>query len=209
MYNDEEDDEMEDVEGGMEGGERQEQDGGDARIAEENLESDAEMMRIPDSANEATLLAENYGITPEKSKFGTSMPPQSLVDMLVSQQDQQVVSVESRRSKRGTITIVDCGHDEIAMSPEPEMEGLMVMVNSCLRKNFKKQMRKIYKSLECKKAGKSFNAAVRNRKDYRNPDFLLLAVRYQDIDQRGSCFDKDVLDPHRYDPSDYYDQTGA
>ncbi|XP_028797907.1 uncharacterized protein LOC114753384 [Neltuma alba] len=124
MYKDEEDDEMEDVEGGIEGGERQEQDGGDVRIAEENLESDAEMMRIADSANKATLLAENDGMTPEKSKFGTSMPPQPLVDMLVSQQDQQVVSVESRRSRRGTITIVDRGHDEIAMSPEPELLSL-------------------------------------------------------------------------------------
>ncbi|XP_028769725.1 SAP30-binding protein-like [Neltuma alba] len=69
--------------------------------------------------------------------------------------------------------------------------------------------RKINKFLEYKKAGKSFNATVRNRKDYRNPDFLLHAVRCQDIDQIGSCFDKDVLDPHRFDPSDYYDQIGA
>ncbi|XP_028755737.1 SAP30-binding protein-like [Neltuma alba] len=69
--------------------------------------------------------------------------------------------------------------------------------------------RKINKFLEYKKAGKSFNVAVRNRKDYQNPDFLLHARRYQDIDQIGSCFDKDELDPHRYDPSDYYDQVGA
>ncbi|PIA42150.1 hypothetical protein AQUCO_02100187v1 [Aquilegia coerulea] len=58
---------------------------------------------------------------------------------------------------------------------------------------------KINKFLMLKKAGKSFNAEVRNRKDYRNPDFLLHAVRYQDIDQIGSCFSKDVFDPHGYD----------
>lgn len=68
--------------------------------------------------------------------------------------------------------------------------------------------RKINKFLEYKKAGKSFNAEVRNRKDYRNPDFLLHAVRYQDIDQIGSCFSKDVFDPHGYDASDFYDEIG-
>ncbi|KAK6932692.1 SAP30-binding protein, partial [Dillenia turbinata] len=68
---------------------------------------------------------------------------------------------------------------------------------------------KINKFLAYKKAGKSFNAEVRNRKDYRNPDFLLHAVRYQDIDQIGSCFSKEVFDPHGYDKSDYYDEIGV
>ncbi|KAJ4968143.1 hypothetical protein NE237_014844 [Protea cynaroides] len=65
---------------------------------------------------------------------------------------------------------------------------------------------KINKFLFYKGAGKSFNAEVRNRKDYRNPDFLLHAVRYQDIDQIGSCFSKEVFDPHGYDKSDYFDE---
>ncbi|XWS18522.1 hypothetical protein CRYUN_Cryun32bG0051000 [Craigia yunnanensis] len=69
--------------------------------------------------------------------------------------------------------------------------------------------RKIDKFLNLKRAGKSFNAEVRNRKDYRNPDFLLHAVRYQDIDQIGSCFSKDVFDPHGYDKSNYYDEIDA
>ncbi|XP_023000909.1 uncharacterized protein LOC111495209 isoform X1 [Cucurbita maxima] len=69
--------------------------------------------------------------------------------------------------------------------------------------------RKINKFLEYKKAGKSFNAEVRIRKDYRNPDFLLHAVSYQDIDQIGSCFSKDVFDPHGYDKSDYYTEIEA
>lgn len=67
---------------------------------------------------------------------------------------------------------------------------------------------KVRRFLNYKRAGKSFNAEVRNRKDYRNPDFLLHAVRYQGIDQVGSCFSKDVFDPHGYDPSDYYDGIG-
>ncbi|KAI9076898.1 hypothetical protein K1719_041202 [Acacia pycnantha] len=65
------------------------------------------------------------------------------------------------------------------------------------------------KFIEYKKAGISFNAEVRNRMDYRNPYFLLHAVRYQDADQIGSCFDNDVFDPHGYDPSDYYDEIEA
>ncbi|XP_052113966.1 uncharacterized protein LOC107473782 isoform X2 [Arachis duranensis] len=69
--------------------------------------------------------------------------------------------------------------------------------------------RKINKFFEYKKAGKSFNAEVRNRKNYRNPDFLLHAVRYQEIDQIGSCFSKDVFDPHGYDSSDFYDEIEA
>lgn len=68
--------------------------------------------------------------------------------------------------------------------------------------------RRIDKFLGLKRIGKSFNAEVRNKKDYRNPDFLLHAVRYQDIDQIGSCFSKDVFDPHGYDKSDYYDEIG-
>ncbi|KAI4371010.1 hypothetical protein MLD38_019290 [Melastoma candidum] len=68
---------------------------------------------------------------------------------------------------------------------------------------------KVRKFLKYKKAGKSFNAEVRNRKDYRNPDFLLHAVTYQGIDQVGSCLSKDVFDPHGYDLSDYYDQIEA
>ena len=49
---------------------------------------------------------------------------------------------------------------------------------------------------------------MRNRKEYRNPDFLLHAVTYQDIDQIGSCFSKDVFNPHGYEKSDYYDEIG-
>ena len=68
--------------------------------------------------------------------------------------------------------------------------------------------RKLQKFLELKRAGKSFNEEVRKKKDYRNPDFLLHAVRYQDIDQIGSCFSKDVFNPHGFDKSDYYDEIG-
>ncbi|KAG8077993.1 hypothetical protein GUJ93_ZPchr0007g6029 [Zizania palustris] len=68
---------------------------------------------------------------------------------------------------------------------------------------------KINKFLAYKRAGKSFNSEVRNRKEYRNPDFLQHAVRYQEIDQIGTCFSKDVFDPYGYDRSDYYDEIEA
>ncbi|KAK9150585.1 hypothetical protein Syun_008894 [Stephania yunnanensis] len=68
---------------------------------------------------------------------------------------------------------------------------------------------KINKFLAFQRAGKSYNAEVRNRKDYRNPDFLQHAVTYQEIDQIGSCFSKDVFDPRGYDKSDYYDEIEA
>ncbi|CAA0823672.1 transcriptional regulator family protein [Striga hermonthica] len=58
-------------------------------------------------------------------------------------------------------------------------------------------------------SGRSFNSEVRNRKEYRNPDFLLHAVTYQNIDQIGSCFPKDVFDPHGYNKSDFYDEIGC
>ncbi|GJN17608.1 hypothetical protein PR202_gb04688 [Eleusine coracana subsp. coracana] len=35
------------------------------------------------------------------------------------------------------------------------------------------------------------------------------AVRYQEIDQIGSCFSKDVFDPYGYDKSDYYEEIEA
>ncbi|CAK9152626.1 unnamed protein product [Ilex paraguariensis] len=57
--------------------------------------------------------------------------------------------------------------------------------------------------------GRSFNAEVRKKKEYRNPDFLLHAVTYQDIDEIGSCFSKDVFDPRGYDKSDYYKEIEA
>ncbi|XP_057494911.1 uncharacterized protein LOC130780007 [Actinidia eriantha] len=68
---------------------------------------------------------------------------------------------------------------------------------------------KINKFLYLKRLGKSYNAEVRKKKEYRNPDFLLHAVTYQDIDEIGSCFSKDVFDPHGYDKSDYYAEIEA
>ncbi|KAG5030926.1 hypothetical protein AAZX31_06G061900 [Glycine max] len=283
MYNDEEDDEMEDAED--DDGEEEEVDAG--MRMEEDVAGDAKFSAGEDSANRtAAVDSGNEGgadvgfIPAEKSRVGTSTPQ---TNNLISPPLEQ-----PRIGRKGALTIVDYGHDEVAMSPEPE-EGEIygsgrVMIgdqlhvsNSDLQdrsplgtvqvltpsnqantpqfseplksdtmnkdamirsddaefgeadqdeqkyvdpldkflpppsktKCSEELQRKINKFLEYKKAGKSFNAEVRNRKDYRNPDFLLHAVRYQDIDQIGSCFSKDVFDPHGYDPSDFYDEIEA
>ncbi|XP_027111952.1 uncharacterized protein LOC113754514 isoform X2 [Coffea eugenioides] len=189
------------------------------------------------------------------------------------------------RRRKERITIVDYGHDEAAMSPEPEEGEIMVGLNSMevegaalvngnfqvktvqvltpgdratppqvsdpydqaemdtsnpavvgsesaeaadadvvpskeaedidLLNNFLPRppeakcsdelQEKISKFLRLKKI-KSYNAEVRNRKEYRNPDFLRHAMIYLDIDEIGSCFSKDVFDPHGYNQSDFYDE---
>ncbi|KAH1110076.1 hypothetical protein GLYMA_04G063400v4 [Glycine max] len=282
MYNDEEDDEMEDAEDeddeeeGDAGMRMEEDAAGDARFAAE--EDSANRTAIVDSGNEGG--ADEGFIPAEKSRVGTSTPQ---TNNLISPPLEQ-----PRIGRKGALTIVDYGHDEVAMSPEPE-EGeiygsVRVVIGDQLHatngdfqdrtplgtvqvltpsnqantpqfseplksdtmnndavirsedaelgeadqeeqkyvdpldkflppppkaKCSEELQRKINKFLEYKKAGKSFNAEVRNRKDYRNPDFLLHAVRYQDIDQIGSCFSKDVFDPHGYDQSDFYDELEA
>ncbi|RDX65526.1 SAP30-binding protein, partial [Mucuna pruriens] len=277
MYNDDGDDEMEDVEEEEGDAEmRTEEDAvGDARYARE--EDFTDRTAVVDSGNEVA----DEGFTPvEKNRFGASTPQ---MNTLVSPPPEQ-----ARIGRKGALTIVDYGHDEVAMSPEPE-EGeiygsgrvmfgdqlhvtngdlldrtplgtvqVLTPSNQANTPQFSEPLksdttnndavirsddaelgeadqddqryidpldkflppppkakcseelqRKINKFLEYKKAGKSFNAEVRNRKDYRNPDFLLHAVRYQDIDQIGSCFSKDVFDPHGYDSSDFYDEIEA
>lgn len=247
MYNDDEDDEeMEDLEEEEEEEEEQrhenQEDEGNREA--KNLEEDLRM----NGGDDAVAGDE------------TSTPLQPHVDAPAAS--------GSRRRGRGRFTIVDYGHDEVAMSPEPEegeidlrrayddvqertvlgsdqaseqleksepddtawsmMESETVIVEESIEvkeeevdpldkflppppkvKCSEELQRKIDKFLGLKRIGKSFNAEVRNRKDYRNPDFLLHAVRYQDIDQIGSCFSKDVFDPHGYDKSDYYDEIEA
>ncbi|CAN6443720.1 unnamed protein product [Victoria cruziana] len=68
---------------------------------------------------------------------------------------------------------------------------------------------KIIKFLGLMNAGRNFNETLRKSKGYRNPDFLQHAVSYQEIDQLGTCFSKDVFDPYGYDKSDYYDEIGT
>ncbi|KAL8477996.1 hypothetical protein ACS0TY_030046 [Phlomoides rotata] len=101
-------------------------------------------------------------------------------------------------------TAISCG---VYRYPYDEAATVAISTIKEFAGDFKEE--KISKFISIKKTTRrSFNAEVRNRKEYRNPDFLLHAATYQDIDQIGSCFHKDVFDPHGYDKSDFYDELG-
>ncbi|KAL4387048.1 hypothetical protein GQ457_09G003090 [Hibiscus cannabinus] len=273
MYNDEDDEEMGDIE---EGEHQQNQQAGEEEEEERQpLEEEDEYRESINNMEEDWRTNDNTPPFPHQS---SSLSQQQQEPSVSSPQQHQLV-VSSKRSRGGRLTIVDYGHDEAAMSPEPEEgelgsnDDLMIgieqqnanggvhgittptavqltpqssdveplqpeaLTNAVTEsegvevkeavsvdnvdpldkflpppprdKCSEELQRKIDKFLNLKRVGKSFNAEVRNRKDYRNPDFLLHAVRYQDIDQIGSCFSKDVFDPHRYDKSDYYDEIEA
>ncbi|KAG4124380.1 hypothetical protein ERO13_D10G036800v2 [Gossypium hirsutum] len=275
MYNDEDDEEMGDIE---EGDHRQNQQTGEEEEKQQEgqpLEEENEYRESNNNMEEDSRTNDN---TPPFPHQNTNLSQQQQEPSVSSPQQPQPF-VASKRSGGGRLTIVDYGHDETAMSPEPEegelgsSDDLMIgieqqnangdfqgktppaavqltpqssdleplqpetLTNAVNESdgveveeavsvdNFdpldkflppppkvkcsEELQRKIDKFLNLKRAGKSFNAEVRNRKDYRNPDFLLHAVRYQDIDQIGSCFSKDVFDPHGYDKSDFYDEIEA
>ncbi|KAM1045632.1 hypothetical protein FF1_036565 [Malus domestica] len=252
-YNDEEEDEdMEDVEQHN----NKEEEGDEERRERGEFDDYGELRGSGDAA-----MADVDGTVGGESGNHDSAPPNA--------GDNEVASDGLNRRRRGALTIVDYGHDEVAMSPEPEegeIEGIgrvpgdfldktppgtvhtpqlsepsnsdtmnnivlesegrdaaeavaeeqkdIVLLDKFLpppskAKCSEELQRRINKFLEYKRAGKSFNAEVRNKKDYRNPNFLVHAVRYQDIDQIGSCFSKDVFDPHGYDKSDYCDEIEA
>ncbi|KAL7103890.1 hypothetical protein ACP275_08G208900 [Erythranthe tilingii] len=69
---------------------------------------------------------------------------------------------------------------------------------------------KIIKFLALKRTtGRRFNEDVRKRKEYCNPDFMRSVVSYQNIDEIGSSFGKNVFDPRGYDECDFYDEIEA
>ncbi|KAG8482260.1 hypothetical protein CXB51_026997 [Gossypium anomalum] len=274
MYNDEDDEEMGDIE---EGDHRQNQQTGEEEEEQQEgqpLEEENEYRESNNNMEEDSRTNDN---TPPFPHQNTNLSQQQQEPSVSSPQQPQPL-VSSKRSGGGRLTIVDYGHDEAAMSPEPEegelgsSDDLMIGIeqqnandvtfksdsflichlfagdfqgktppaavqltpqSSDLEplqpetltnavnesdgveveeavsvdnvdpldkflppppkvKCSEELQRKIDKFLNLKRAGKSFNAEVRNRKDYRNPDFLLHAVRYQDIDQIGSCFKADM-----------------
>ncbi|KAJ6728463.1 TRANSCRIPTIONAL REGULATOR PROTEIN HCNGP [Salix koriyanagi] len=265
MYNDDEEDDDEEMED---------------HDHQPNQSNDMEQDTLHDDNAMLTEELQNTEEAEAPTASRNSTPEGSLLRPLTPLQQQQqqggAINLEAKRSssssRRGRLAIVDYGHDEVAMSPEPEEGEFEEELESTSEKSSpataqilspsvratpqssehlepsqpgeindstkeseavnaedsnevpaagvdlldkflppppkekcpQDLQKKIDKFLSLKKIGRSFNAEVRNRKDYRNPDFLLHAVRYQDIDQIGSCFSKDVFDPHGYDQSDYY-----
>ncbi|CAN1355835.1 hypothetical protein LINPERPRIM_LOCUS43839 [Linum perenne] len=224
MYSDEDDEEMEELGDGDAEMQRREQEqpegsGGD------NYESNH---MEEDSANDA-MATENYGDGGEQNDV-TRHVQQVQVSFTSSSTSMRAGGVvRSKRSVKGSFTIVDYGHDEVAMSPEPEdavpehmspgtsqalgtsqpidpleppqsedlsnsiseSEDVKVDESTDLPEGKADPLDKFLPPppkdkcpSELQKIGRSFNAEVRNRKDYRNPDFLLHAVRYQEADLR-------------------------
>ncbi|GMH06940.1 hypothetical protein Nepgr_008780 [Nepenthes gracilis] len=297
MYNDEDDD-MENVDNEedqeiveYESQQQQQQPG----VAEVDMDTKEQQgLRVNDADLSTSTDAmpqplQNTDSTPQGENLRPPTPQQSL--LVLSSLPQEVVSLDSLRSRRERPTIVDYGHDEVANSPEaeegeilgtgrtmydeevqnanadfqertpvvnlqtstpsiqstpqssihadilqsdvvykiPKESEIAVSESAKMSEEVVKDVdpldsflppppkakcsdelqEKINKFLAYKRLGKSFNAEVRNRKDYRNPDFLQHAVRYQEVDEIGSCFSKDVFDPHGYDSSDFYDAIEA
>eukprot|EP00262_Sarcandra_glabra_P021906 TRINITY_DN9444_c0_g3_i2.p1 TRINITY_DN9444_c0_g3~~TRINITY_DN9444_c0_g3_i2.p1 ORF type:complete len:451 (+),score=105.10 TRINITY_DN9444_c0_g3_i2:51-1355(+) len=164
---------------------------------------DAELHAIPGNFHEKTPPGTVQILTPNIQ----TTPPQS------SEQLEQSKS-EISATMTYTKTEHEDAQDEVAAIASVETQKDVDPLENFLppppmTKCSEELQEKINKFLAYKRAGKSFNCDLRNRKDYRNPDFLQHAVRYQDIDQIGTCFSKDVFDPHGYDKSDYYDEIEA
>ncbi|KAF5742347.1 hypothetical protein HS088_TW09G00391 [Tripterygium wilfordii] len=202
MYGDDEDDEeMEDIEE-EEGEEGQEQNDDKEATENEGGSSDAMVTREEgemESSSRFLFGAELQGAN------GTIQ-----ISTLNVQEALQSGNLKPHQPDTMNMTIAELESLEVEGAVEVSVEN-MDLLDKFLPPPTKSScpeelQRRIDKFLALKKNGRSFNAEVRNRKDYRNPDFLLHAVRYQDIDQIGSCFSKDVFDPHGYDNNDYYNE---
>ena len=128
MYDDEEeDDEMEDVEDARQEEERRElrddDDYREPRSAEDaSMMMDGDRMAAGDSGNDdgTPPVDGEENFTPDKG-FGPYTPQQPQVPLTSPPMQQQSVPLDGLRSRRGTLTIVDYGHDEGAMSPQAEV----------------------------------------------------------------------------------------
>lgn len=126
MYNDE-DDEMEDVPEGGQEDERRELPEDDDYREPRSAEDAAVMMEgdgmvAEDSGNDdgAPQVDGDGNLTPDKG-FGPSTPQQPQASLASPPVQQPSAPSDSLRRRRGTLTIVDYGHDEVAMSPEAEV----------------------------------------------------------------------------------------
>lgn len=179
MYNDEDDEEMEDM---------------SPEIEEEEHESSGQAMlgvehQTDNGGSEGKTPTVDAQSSPQSSNMEPSQPD------TVNHTDGGSEAIEAEISAKDSMEVFDPLDNFLPPPPNTKCSDEL--------------QRRIDKFIYLKRAGKSFNAEVRNRKDYRNPDFLVHAVRYQDIDPFGSNFSKDVFDPHGYDKSDYIDEIEA
>lgn len=125
MYNDEEEDyEMEGFD------EERREPAEDDYSMEPRSAEDASMMEADrmvsgdsDNGDSTPPVVEDGNFSPDKG-FGPSTPLQSQLSSQSPpppQPQQQSLSSDNLRRSTGTLTIVDYGNDEVAMSPEPEV----------------------------------------------------------------------------------------
>ncbi|CAO2182834.1 unnamed protein product [Urochloa humidicola] len=163
--------------------------GSDAQAAEENLEEQTPSGTVHIMTSNTQAEMSQHPDAPEQNQVGTNMA----VDVTGAEIEDAQMEETTDVSTNGE------NDDPLSRFLPPPVTA---KCSAALQQ-------KINRFLAYKRAGKSFNAEVRNRKDYRNPDFLQHAVRYQEIDQIGTCLKKDVFDPYGYDKADYYDEIEA
>ncbi|XP_057860494.1 uncharacterized protein LOC131069151 isoform X2 [Cryptomeria japonica] len=152
---------------------------------------------------EKTPPAMGQHLTPGK----TSTPKPGLLAEALAKPESDTQSVDSATTKEPEVVASSELNGLAKMElQQPNQDPLADFLPPPPTSKCSEELRnKINRYLMLKNAGRSFNEELRNSKGYRNPDFLQRAVKYQEIDQIGSCFRKDMFDPHGYDPSDYYD----
>lgn len=121
MYNDEEDEEMEDLD---EPQHRLPHEQNNYRESNDMEPDTVNYAMVSDEfANEATPPVPNPNFTPRDGPLRPLTPQQQpqVSSSSSPQQQQRVFNSETKRSRRERLAIVDYAHDEVAMSPEPEV----------------------------------------------------------------------------------------
>ena len=54
--------------------------------------------------------------------------------------------------------------------------------------------------------GNTITSSLKSLSGYKNPDFLQHCVKYDDINQYGSCYPPEIFDPANLPAEDYYDR---
>ena len=54
--------------------------------------------------------------------------------------------------------------------------------------------------------GNTITSSLKSLSGYKNPDFLQHCVKYDNINQYGSCYPTDIFDPAALPAEDFYDR---
>ncbi|KAL6204496.1 hypothetical protein ACLB2K_021763 [Fragaria x ananassa] len=162
MYDD---DDMDDAE---EHGNQENHGGGDASVL------DVDATAAVDSGNDDNATS---GLDDERSCYVSRASGDSRDK--TPQGTLQISEASQSDAMNGTVLESDGRNTTEAVAEDKKVDPLDIFLPPPLKLKCSEELqRRIQKFLELKRAGKSFNEEVRKKKDYRNPDFLLHAVRY-------------------------------